>query len=206
MNSSSISVFLSLSAHLSPSSPARPMAARPAPSPPPPRPGHHLCRCRCCCCCRRHQRRRGAPGKGRRRPTAPPSPMACEAAPGTRAPRQPRPAWARGRREGGAGCASSAARPLTAAAHRPAPGLRGGGGDGRGGAARLLRREGGRAGRAAATNPDSGAPPRARPQPLAEEGVGNMIMTAQAVRPPGSFLLSLVHGYFGRPVCARRNE
>lgn len=42
-------------------------------------------------------------------------------------------------------------------------------------------REGGRAGRAAATNPDSGAPPLARPQPLGEEGVGNMIMTARAL-------------------------
>lgn len=172
------------------------MAARPSPSPPPPpRPGHQRCRCRCCCCCRRHQRRRGAPGKGRRRPTAPPSPMACEAGPGTRAPRQPGPARERGRREGGAGGASPAARLLAAAAataHRPLPA---GEGAGRGGAARLLPREGGRegseggrAGPAAATNPDSGAPPLARSQPLREEGVGKMIMTAPAFARQGPSL------------------
>lgn len=79
-----------------------------------------------------------------------------------------------------------AARPPPAHRRRPPSGSRRGEGAGRGGAARLLRREGGRAGREAATNPDSGAPPRACPQPLSEEGVGNMIITAQAVRPPGS--------------------
>lgn len=118
------------------------------------------------------------PGEGPTAPHGAPFPHGLRAGPGTRAPpRQSRAARSQGRGEGGAGGASSAARPL-AAAHRPAPS------PGRGwqGRRRRLRAEG-RAARAAWTNPDSGAPPRARTPPLGQEGVGKAISSARAPAP-----------------------
>lgn len=171
------------------------MAARPAPSPSP-RPGHQRCRCRCCCCCRRHQRRRGAPGKGRRRPTAPPSPMACEQGPAPARRRgSPGPPGARD-----AGREAQAARPPRPA-RSPPPTVRrpARGGAGRGGA-------GGSAPRGGQPARPGRIPTRARPLARGLRRSGRKGWERRSPPPGLRLLLPLAQRIFAEPRRSRTNS